>query len=54
MQWVYLRKNGDIKSGYDITLAKKFSDFDAQKDAQKTIDNGLSKLDGKSIKTKKV
>ncbi|MBG0763150.1 TldD/PmbA family protein [Acholeplasma laidlawii] len=46
-------KNGDIKSGYDITLAKKFSDFDAQKDAQKTIDNGLSKLDGKSIKTKK-
>ena len=45
-------KNGDIKTGYDIKLAKTFDDFDAKADAQMAIDDGLSKLDGKSIKTK--
>src|SRR5690606_15181480 len=46
-------KNGDIKTGYDVKLVKSFDEYDAIKDAQKTIENGLSKLDGKSIKTKK-
>jgi len=44
-------KNGDIKTGYEVVLAKKFDDFNAEADAQKTIESGLSKLDGKSIKT---
>ncbi len=46
-------KNGDIKTGYDVKLVKSFDEYDVVKDAQKTIENGLSKLDGKSIKTKK-
>lgn len=46
-------KNGDIKTGYDVKLVKSFNEYDAKADAQKTIENGLSKLDGKSIKTKK-
>jgi PmbA protein len=46
-------KNGDIKTGYDVKLVKSFDEYDAQADGQKTIENGLSKLDGKSIKTKK-
>ncbi len=46
-------KNGDIKTGYDVKLVKAFDEYDPVVDAQKTIENGLSKLDGKSIKTKK-
>ena len=46
-------KNGDIKSGFEMTLAKTFDVYDAVKDAEKVIENGLSKLDGKSVKTQK-
>ncbi|WP_025725367.1 TldD/PmbA family protein [Acholeplasma granularum] len=46
-------KNGDIKTGYELKLVKSFDEYDAKKDAEASILNGLSKLDGISIKTKK-
>ncbi len=44
-------KNGDIKTGFEIVMAKNYNEYDAVKDAEKTIADGLSKLDGKSVKT---
>lgn len=44
-------KDGDIKTGYDLKLVKSFEEFDAQKEAQATIETGLAKLGGKSLKT---
>lgn len=46
-------KDGDIKTGYEINLVKRFDEFDAVKNAEATIKNGLSKLGGQSLKTNK-
>ena len=45
------QKGEDIKTAYDIKLAKKFSDFNAKEMAETTIKQGVSKLGGISIKT---
>src|SRR5690606_14245262 len=44
-------KDGDIKTGYDIKLIKSFDELDPVKDANTTIQDGVRKLDGKSLKT---
>ena len=46
------QKDEDIKTAYDVKLAKKFSDFDVKDMAEKTIKQGVSKLGGVSIPTK--
>lgn len=46
-------QDGDQKMGYDIKLVKNFNEFNAKSDAQLTIDDGLSKLGGSSLKTGK-
>ncbi|MFA5560284.1 MAG: metallopeptidase TldD-related protein [Acholeplasmataceae bacterium] len=43
--------DNDIVTAYDIKLAKQFKEFDAKEIAAKTIDKGVSKLGGKTIKT---
>jgi len=45
------QKGEDIKTAYDIKLAKKFSEFNAKEMAETTIKQGVSKLGGISIKT---
>jgi PmbA protein len=45
------KKGEDIKTAYDIKLAKKFSEFNAKEMAETTIKQGVSKLGGTSIKT---
>jgi PmbA protein len=45
------QKGEDIKTAYDIKLAKKFSEFNAKEMAETTIRQGVSKLGGTSIKT---
>ena len=45
------QKGEDIKTAYDIKLAKKFSEFNAKEMAETTIKQGVSKLGGVSIKT---
>ncbi|MFU8792393.1 MAG: TldD/PmbA family protein [Acholeplasmataceae bacterium] len=42
----------DIKTAYDIKLAKAFSAFDANQMAQTTIEKGVAKLGGTSVKSK--
>ena len=44
-------KAEDIKTAYDVKLAKKFSDFNAKEMAETTIKQGVSKLGGVSIQT---
>ncbi|VEU82006.1 TldD/PmbA family protein [Acholeplasma hippikon] len=53
MAYGIFEKDGDIKTGYEIKLAKSFDEFDAQKDAEATIANGMSKLGGQPLKTGK-
>lgn len=45
------QKEDDIKTAAEIKIAKKFSDFDADELASKTIKTGVDKLGGKSIKS---
>jgi len=45
------QKGEDIKTAYDIKLAKKFSEFNAKEMAETTIKQGVSKLGGISIQT---
>ncbi len=45
------QKDEDIKTAMDIKIAKKFSDFDVDAMAAKTIKEGISKLGGKTIKS---
>ena len=45
------KKDEDIKTAYDIKLAKKFSEFNAEEMAETTIKQGVSKLGGISIPT---
>ena len=45
------QKGEDIKTAYDIKLAKKFSEFNPVEMAETTIKQGVSKLGGTSIKT---
>ncbi len=45
------QKDEDIKTAMDIKIAKKFSDFDVDAIATKTIKEGVSKLGGKTIKS---
>lgn len=53
MAYGIFEKDGDIKTGYEINLVKRFDEFDAVKNAEATIKNGLSKLGGQSLKTDK-
>ncbi len=46
-------QDGDQKMGYDIKLVKNFNEFNAEKDAEGSIKDGLSKLGGSSLKTGK-
>lgn len=43
------QKDDDIKTAYDIKLAKNFSEFDADKMAETTITKGVAILGGSSI-----
>ncbi len=43
------QKEDDIKTAYDVKLAKSFNDFDTNQIAEATITKGVSKLGGKSI-----
>ncbi|MGI6787577.1 MAG: TldD/PmbA family protein [Acholeplasmataceae bacterium] len=45
------QKNSDIKTAYKIKVVKKFDDFDPVKQAQETIEEGVSKLGGLEIKS---
>lgn len=45
------QKGEDIKTSYDIKLAKKFSEFDVNSMADETIKKGVAKLGGKSMKS---
>lgn len=45
------KKDDDIKTAYDIKLVKNFNDFDALEMAKTTIDKGVSKLGGTSVKS---
>lgn len=51
--YTIFEKDGDIKTGYDIKLVKKFDELDVLTDAETTIKDGLSKLGGTSLKTGK-
>lgn len=44
-------KNEDIKTAYDIKLAKKFSEFDADLMIKTTLEKGMKKLGGASVKS---
>jgi PmbA protein len=48
---VFKRGEADIQTAYDIKLAKKFSEFNPTEMAKTTIDLGVAKLGGKTIKT---
>lgn len=43
------KQDEDVKTAYDIKLAKNFNEFDAMKMAKTTIEKGVAKLGGKSI-----
>jgi len=45
------KKDEDIKTAYDIKLAKNFNEFSAEDMAKKTIDKGVAQLGGQSIKS---
>ncbi|MDX9691850.1 MAG: metallopeptidase TldD-related protein [Acholeplasmataceae bacterium] len=44
-------KDEDIKSSYDINLVKSFDEFNALEMAKETIEKGVSKLGGTSVKS---
>lgn len=46
------QKDEDIKTAYDVKLVKDFNQFDVDQMIKTTVDQGLSKLGGKSIPTK--
>lgn len=43
------QREDDIKVNYEIEIAKKFSDLNASKQAQKTVEKGVAKLGGQTI-----
>ncbi len=42
-------KDDDVKTAYDIKLAKSFSEFDSNEIIQKTLEKGIAKLGGQSV-----
>ena len=46
---VLAKKGDEVKSGYDIQLAKKFSDFDIDKLASESVESTVSKFGGEPI-----
>ncbi|MBN2299934.1 MAG: TldD/PmbA family protein [Acholeplasmataceae bacterium] len=46
------KKEEDIKTAYDVKLAKKFDEFHVEEMANKAIEKGVAKLGGKSISSK--
>src|SRR5690554_6836911 len=49
--YTVFEKDGDIKTGYNIKLIKSFDQFNVENEAKLTIEDGLRKLGGKSLKT---
>ena len=45
------QKDDDIKTAYDVKLVKNFTQFNVEEMIKTTVDQGLSKLGGKSIPT---
>jgi len=51
LAYAIFEQDGDIKTGYDIKIIKSFDELDPVKEAEATIQEGLRKLGGKSLKT---